>query len=484
MARGVLQDVVQALFGSAGLAVGQLHTMPITIPSLLHFGECVRNAFAKRAWDHSTAIRVVSVLRGILRRLSLSPAIIRATRLAAPSDANRDAVLPKRYASLALDHPVRALLERWKQKIATFNYSDRWVREILLFYSDKVLPALSLSLCTFAEDEQVAKEKIANGCQDECILRSILSGCKTNAIRKLGFLRMFLCDVLEACDSAEVCLPKAFTQRIERVCKRAKRRHERNHCSSSARDVHRFNKDQLQRLYSVCNSRKDVRDELFLTLLLTTGMRVGGFVKMKCADVADLQADGRWQARTEGKTQEKGGKIQSFLLTKRVQELLTQWLNRGRPLQDSSAAPGYVFPGLFAQSHVSTHSFRLRFRRMCKAAALHGPACHPHSLRHCFAHMMLELGNPVEMVARLLGHLDPVITQKYYLKESAAEVSERAILPWHITPATATLTTSTFTTTTTTTTITSTSARQSQSQSQKTDKTYKTPVPDFLLEKD
>jgi hypothetical protein len=44
--------------------------------------------------------------------------------------------------------------------------------------------------------------------------------------------------------------------------------------------------------------------------------------------------------------------------------------------------------------------------------------------------MLFELGNSVDVISKLINHTTSATTQKYYLKESAARVSERAYIPW------------------------------------------------------
>lgn len=185
-------------------------------------------------------------------------------------------------------------------------------------------------------------------------------------------------------------------------------------------DAHRVSNEDLEKLYAC--AQRDPLNELFFLTLLTTGMRVGGLVRMRCADVADLQ-EGRWHARREGTTLEKGGRWHRFLLRPRVGELLEAWLNRDRPFH-----PGpFVFPAGCGPSHASTAMFRKRFAGMCRAAGVH---THLHALRHSFAHLLIETGHAAEHVAKLLGHADPFVTRRHYLQESAAQVAERAVIPW------------------------------------------------------
>jgi integrase len=85
-----------------------------------------------------------------------------------------------------------------------------------------------------------------------------------------------------------------------------------------------------------------------------------------------------------------------------------------------------VFPGRF-QGRRSTEYFRKHFKRVCKRLNIRS---HPHALRHTFAHLMLEHGNAVDVISRLLNHTDRSITEKHYLRESAADVARRTDLPW------------------------------------------------------
>ena len=55
---------------------------------------------------------------------------------------------------------------------------------------------------------------------------------------------------------------------------------------------------------------------------------------------------------------------------------------------------------------------------------------HPHALRHSYAHILLNSGNSVDIVSKLLGHSSSSTTEKFYLKETASDVAERANIPW------------------------------------------------------
>lgn len=61
---------------------------------------------------------------------------------------------------------------------------------------------------------------------------------------------------------------------------------------------------------------------------------------------------------------------------------------------------------------------------------MEGKHIHAHSLRHSFAHILLESGNKPELVSKMLGHSSTITTEQYYLKESASEASKRMNIPW------------------------------------------------------
>ena len=108
-----------------------------------------------------------------------------------------------------------------------------------------------------------------------------------------------------------------------------------------------------------------------------------------------------------------------------MQALVEEWLRNHRP---ASKSP-YLFPGT-SQEHVHTETIRANFHKLCARAGLTGKEYHPHALRRTFAHLLLETGNSVDVVAKCLNHSSAQTTEKFYLKENIEEVTERAVIPW------------------------------------------------------
>lgn len=123
-------------------------------------------------------------------------------------------------------------------------------------------------------------------------------------------------------------------------------------------DVHRISSKDLENIYN--EVRHDVRTELFFLLMLTTGLRVGGLVKMQIKHIA-VDTNGVYELKAQGRTVEKGNKWVTFMLSTDVRTRLTHWLNHGRPTSTST----YVFPGKNG-GHIATDTVRKAFAKICK----------------------------------------------------------------------------------------------------------------------
>jgi integrase len=188
-------------------------------------------------------------------------------------------------------------------------------------------------------------------------------------------------------------------------------------------DKHRIPTDQLESLFRA--TEDNTRDRLIFLLLMTTGMRAGGLVKIKMDSVCTLNGS-NIDLKDTGRTIEKGNKWFSFVINNDVKAELYEWI-----LNNRKGSSLYLFPSCGGKSgHMTTSTVRSIFTKMAKKCGLENFHIHPHSIRHSYAHILLECGNTADTVAKLLGHSSSAITQKYYLTESASEVSSRANIPW------------------------------------------------------
>lgn len=187
-------------------------------------------------------------------------------------------------------------------------------------------------------------------------------------------------------------------------------------------DIHRISVDELEKMYT--EASKNIRTELIFMLFVTTGMRVGGLCNIKVEYVSEV-INNEIIIKDIGKTIEKGNKWFSFTLTKRVKDLVHFWLKYHRPPKNE-----YLFPSSIGNKGLSINRINGIIKEIGIKVGVKGKHIHPHSFRHTYAHMLLEVGNKPELVSKLLGHNSVATTEKYYLKESAIEASRRANIPW------------------------------------------------------
>ena len=153
--------------------------------------------------------------------------------------------------------------------------------------------------------------------------------------------------------------------------------------------------DELERLTAVLASYQDQTVANIIRLLLMTGARSGEVFAMRWADI-DL-GEGIWN---------KPGST-----TKQKTDHVVPLSAPARQLLSSLRKPKttYVFPGPSECGHVTT--IRKAFVAICKQANIDG--LHIHDLRHSFAARVASRGASLPMIGALLGHSQPVTTQRY-----------------------------------------------------------------------
>jgi hypothetical protein len=124
---------------------------------------------------------------------------------------------------------------------------------------------------------------------------------------------------------------------------------------------------------------------------------------------------------------EKGKKIRSFPISHLVIPYLTKWLSEEKQLTESP----YLFPSkVLINKPLSTNTFRVRFKEICKKANIVGGNAHIHAIRHTVAFMMCEMGNNIDHVSKFLGHSSSKITREFYVKDSCEENLNKLEVPW------------------------------------------------------
>jgi integrase len=404
MAFDVLARILVAMYQATSIA--KLVDRSVMMGEALVFSTHMSNVIHQMKWARDTTYNMLSVLRKILSETAMSVEFIKTIKVIRPQHVV-DPYLGKKYSTLLAADPIRIRLDNWVQQIRqhTRNRSALSIRNILAFIINKLLPALGISLTIWPNDvAHIVTTKLSN--------QEIVQGiCGAGSqIKRHGQWIQIFCDYLVPCEFKLVKFDVHHSTKEPFF--------------DDGSDHHRIDAHDLERIQ--VEVVKNIKHELIFMLLLTVGMRVGGLVNIKIEHVAVVMSKDI-QIKDSGRTLEKGSKWFTFMMCPRVQELMYLWITQHRPADPSP----YLFPGQCASSgHMTTANVRYLFKKWCKMANLKGSQFHPHALRHSFAHMLLESGNDVSTVSKLLNHSNTQITEQFYLRENISQVTSRANIVW------------------------------------------------------
>lgn len=126
--------------------------------------------------------------------------------------------------------------------------------------------------------------------------------------------------------------------------------------------------------------------DVFVRLLYATGLRI--------AEALSLQVG---QAQEKFTIQGKGGKLRLIMCDQTTISMIRDW-------ESSLSHPsGKLFD-------ITARSIERKFKKRSKALGLN---ITPHTLRHCFATTMLDVGTDIRVVQELMGHSSISTTQRY-----------------------------------------------------------------------
>lgn len=153
---------------------------------------------------------------------------------------------------------------------------------------------------------------------------------------------------------------------------------------------------EVMKLLGVIENRKH---RVILTLVYSSGLRIGEVVKLKRADVDP-------DRKTLHIRQSKGKKDRYTVLSSAAFQLLEQYLQYSNVDQ-------YLFPsGDGLDKHIHVRSIQQVFDRAKRTAGITKPAT-VHTLRHSFATHLLEEGTDLRYIQELLGHASTKTTEIY-----------------------------------------------------------------------
>lgn len=371
------------------------------------FSSHMNQSYLDAGWTRRTTTTIIHTLKKILNETSIDKDFVNLITLDNPKvKAKNDDwhILPLAYKNLSENDPIKIKVLKWVDTIKnnTKNKSTASMRNIMYFILGKFISQLGVSI----EDSDEVLIKIIK----TKITQQFLSSFDNK--KQLTWIKMFLNYVLKIEIEPEL-LKSSESVNVKTLIE------------EDSHDKHLISVEELEIIYQH-SKEAGIMIELIFMLLLTTGMRVGGLVNIKTENVLTYIGD-TIDIKNTGRTIEKGNKWFSFVLNTKVKELIYKWVTSERKSVNSE----YLFPSRNGtRPNITTGTVRKMFNSVCKDSGLKGTHLHPHALRHSYAHILLNSGNSVDIVSKLLGHSSSSTTEKFYLKETASDVAERANIPW------------------------------------------------------
>jgi integrase/recombinase XerD len=349
-------------------------------------------------WSISTTNSAFRALRKILEKTNIDKNFI--TKISLQKQIERKvSYLPQKYRNetsddkLALEEIIALTKTRTRMK------SDSSIRLFMSFIV-KLLEKHNIPLTKYRDVAQMSYEDIH---------RSIVDMNQPKLFHThMHYAMIFLCNILQ-------------NQNYLKQFEAEKRSHRKEFGVKEDHDVHRITKEELEAMYKA--TADDIRLRAILLLMVSTGMRTFGVSNIKLCNVCTI-VNNNVIINKIGRTIEKGNKWFTFPISDLLSEVLYTYITTTRKSNSE-----YLFSSMRC-SNLTPNAISATIKKIATTAGLSGKHIHAHSIRHSFAHILLETGNRPEMVSKMLGHSSTSTTEHYYLKESAAEASKRMNIPW------------------------------------------------------
>jgi integrase len=382
----------------------------LVINSKLHeesiiFSKNLKKVIEINEWSNNTANISFCVLKKILRKTNIDQGFISKISILKDKKIKRDTAefcLPSKYKKLSCDDENRQIILNWIVRLK---------RDTKYKSQSSIRMVISFMIALFSQlNIPVSQDILFSNMDFDTIKQSIIDTHPNFPLKtKVNYTMNFMCLILNE---------SKYIKQFELYKKSINIKKQVQEDS----DKHRISKEELELIFEA--SKENIRNNTLFLLMATTGLRACGVSNIKLDNITNL-LNGKITINKSGRTIEKGNKWFTFPISDSLSKLLLEYISNNRKSNSS-----YLFPGRGEDIGISTNRINSIIKEIALKANVKGPHIHAHSIRHSFAHILLESGNKPELVSKMLGHSSTKTTEEYYLKESALEVSKRANIPW------------------------------------------------------
>ena len=149
------------------------------------------------------------------------------------------------------------------------------------------------------------------------------------------------------------------------------------------------------------NAKKNLRDDVLIELLYSTGLRVSEVANLKLKDI-NLK-------KSEIKILGKGNKERIVIFNNKSKEKIIRYLKNDKRF--ISIKTEALFQNKFKEA-LSTRSIQRILKKYLNFSGINSKYS-THTLRHTFATHLLEGGADIKVIQQLMGHSSPETTKIY-----------------------------------------------------------------------
>jgi integrase len=299
----------------------------------------------------------------------------------------------------ALVPTLKGYAERWLDGVAALRCQTSTVDLYRRRLTNRLLPALGALPLT-----AITRERIKALVADQFRAGSLRTEGQSISPKTLRAVMSTLIAVLNSAVE-DGLIPSNPAARLGRVVRSEQ---------AEVEEVEAFTPAELTRLLEV--TERDHPDAYpFVLCPARTGLRLGEAIALQWADVDFAQRIVlvRRSARRGRTTIPKSGKARRVDMSRQLRDVLRGWktLSDAEAAVEGQEASPWVFPTL-AGDPFAQDTFRRLWRRVLDRTELRYRK--PHTLRHTYASLLIQGGEPITYVQQQLGHHSPAFTLAVY----------------------------------------------------------------------
>ena len=170
--------------------------------------------------------------------------------------------------------------------------------------------------------------------------------------------------------------------------------------------------DQIEKILKFVSKKTnnyiDIRSNLIIELLYSTGVRVSELISIKTNNI-DLQ---KKKILIDPPEKGKSRKERIVFFAEQTKEVIEKYLEFRKIYFKEKDSP-WLFPSNNTNDFLTRRRVLQIMHNLADKIKIDKNLMHPHSFRHAFGNHLLNSGADIRVVQKLLGHSSIITTQKY-----------------------------------------------------------------------